>query len=138
MIAHQFVYYEQEAFAWKVSIFEIIVVRIFPHSDWIRRDILYLSVFSSNVGKYRPVYLQIWTLFTQWAWFTVFTVILSQGIKIAVKYFQLKVLHSQLTDGSSNHLIHGNCEIFIRDWETKLYFLFADFFISFEKQNIRI
>ena len=29
-------------------------VRIFPHSDWIRRDTEYLSVFSPNSGKYRP------------------------------------------------------------------------------------
>ena len=28
-------------------------IRIFPHSDWIRRDTEYLSVFSPNVGKYR-------------------------------------------------------------------------------------
>ena len=27
--------------------------RIFPHSDWIRRDTLYFSVFSANVGKCR-------------------------------------------------------------------------------------
>ena len=26
--------------------------RIFPHSNWIQRDTLYLSVFSSNVGKF--------------------------------------------------------------------------------------
>ena len=24
--------------AWKVSVFGVILVRIFPHSDWIRRD----------------------------------------------------------------------------------------------------
>ena len=40
--------------AWKESIFGVILVRIFPHSDWIRRDIPYLSVFSPNVGKYGP------------------------------------------------------------------------------------
>ena len=31
---------------------ELFVVRIFPHLDWIRRDTLYLSVFSPNAGKY--------------------------------------------------------------------------------------
>ena len=36
----------------------VFVVRIFPHSDWI-----YLSVFSSNAGKYWPEKLQIRTLF---------------------------------------------------------------------------
>ena len=35
----------------KVSIFEVILVRIFPHSDLIRRDTPYLSVFSPNAGK---------------------------------------------------------------------------------------
>ena len=33
---------------------ELILVGIFPHSDWIRRDTPYLSVFSPNVGKYGP------------------------------------------------------------------------------------
>ena len=33
---------------------EFFLVRIFPHSDWIRRDMKYLSVFSPNAGKYRP------------------------------------------------------------------------------------
>ena len=30
------------------------LVLIFPHSDWIRRDTKYLSVFSPNAGKYGP------------------------------------------------------------------------------------
>ena len=39
---------------------DFFLVRIFPYSDWIRRNILYLSdtpylsVFSPNVGKYGP------------------------------------------------------------------------------------
>ena len=33
---------------------EYLLVRIFPHSDWMRRDTSYLSVFSPNTGKYRP------------------------------------------------------------------------------------
>ena len=36
---------------WKVSVFRVILVRIFLHLDWIRRDTPYLSVFSSNAGK---------------------------------------------------------------------------------------
>ena len=36
--------------AWKVSVFGVSLLRIFPHSDWIR----YLSVFSPNAGKYGP------------------------------------------------------------------------------------
>ena len=52
--------------AWKVSVFGIILVRIFPHSDWIRRDTPYLFVFRPNAGKYGPVKHLIRTLFTQW------------------------------------------------------------------------
>ena len=37
--------------ALKVSVFAVILVSIFPHSDWIRRDTPYLSEFSPNVGK---------------------------------------------------------------------------------------
>ena len=33
---------------------EIFLVRIFPHSHWIRRDTRYLSVFSPNAEKYGP------------------------------------------------------------------------------------
>ena len=33
---------------------ELFLVRIFPHSDWIRWDTKYLSVFSLNEGKYGP------------------------------------------------------------------------------------
>ena len=32
--------------AWKVLIFGVFLVRLFPYSDWIRRDNPYLSVFS--------------------------------------------------------------------------------------------
>ena len=44
---------------------EFFLVRIFPHSDWIRRDTPYLSISSPNGGKYGPEKLRIWTLFTQ-------------------------------------------------------------------------
>ena len=37
--------------AWRVSIFGVILVRIFPHLDWIRRDTPYFSVFSPNAGN---------------------------------------------------------------------------------------
>ena len=49
-----------------MSVIGVTLVRIFPHLDWIRRDTPYLSVFSSNVGKYGTEKLLIWTLFTQW------------------------------------------------------------------------
>ena len=40
--------------AWKVSVFGLFLVRIFLHTDWIRRDTPYLSVLSPNAGKYAP------------------------------------------------------------------------------------
>ena len=48
--------------AWKVSALGVFVVRIFPHADWIRRDIPHLPVFGLNAGKYGPEELQIQTL----------------------------------------------------------------------------
>ena len=47
-ILHLFQWFPIET-AWKVEFF---LVRIFPHSDWIQRDAVYLSVFSPNAGKY--------------------------------------------------------------------------------------
>ena len=38
--------------AWKVSVIGVILVRIFPHSDWIRRDTPYLRI-QSVCGKMR-------------------------------------------------------------------------------------
>ena len=52
--------------AWKSSVFGVFLVRIFPHSYWIRRDTEYLSVFSPNGGKYGSENLWIRTLSTQW------------------------------------------------------------------------
>ena len=45
--------------AWKVSVFGVFLVRIFPHLDWIRRDTPYLR------KKCGPEKLQIRTLCTQ-------------------------------------------------------------------------
>ena len=44
---------------------EFFLVLIFPHSDWIPRDSLYLSVFSPNAGNTDKKKLRIWTLFKQ-------------------------------------------------------------------------
>ena len=49
--------------AWKMTVSGVILVRIFPHSGWVRRQ--YLSVFSPNAGKCRPELLRIRTHFTQ-------------------------------------------------------------------------
>ena len=40
--------------AWKCPNTGLFLVRIFPLSDWIRKDTSYLSVFSPNAGKYGP------------------------------------------------------------------------------------
>ena len=49
--------------AWKVSVFGVTLVRIFPQSDWTRRDREYLSVFRSNAGKCRPEKFRIRTFY---------------------------------------------------------------------------
>ena len=51
--------------AWKVSVSGVILVRIFLHSDWIRKGTEYLSLLSPNAGKCGPEYLRMRTLFTQ-------------------------------------------------------------------------
>ena len=51
--------------AWKVSVFGVFLVRLLGHSEWIWSDTIYLSVSSSNAGKYAPEKLQIRTFFTQ-------------------------------------------------------------------------
>ena len=37
--------------AWKMSVFGVFLVRIFPHSDWIRRDTLSISPYSVWMRK---------------------------------------------------------------------------------------
>ena len=48
-----------------MSVFGVILVNIFLHLNWMRRDTPHLSVFSSNAGLCGPEYLRIRTLFTQ-------------------------------------------------------------------------
>ena len=48
-----------------MSVFGAFLVRISPHSAWIRRDAPYLSVFSPKAGKYRPEKFRRRTLFAQ-------------------------------------------------------------------------
>ena len=38
----------------RVSVLGVFLVRIFPHSDWIRRNTEYLPVFSTNATQYGP------------------------------------------------------------------------------------
>ena len=55
----------------KVAVVGVFLVCIFPHSDWIWRDIEYVFVFSLNPEKYGPEKLRIWTLFTyRSSWWT--------------------------------------------------------------------
>ena len=42
--------------AWKVSAFGVILVRIFPHSDWIRRDTQYLVQMRENADQNNSEY----------------------------------------------------------------------------------
>ena len=51
---------------WKVTVFRVILVRIFPHSDWIRRHARYPSVVSPNAKKYGPELLQVRIPFTMY------------------------------------------------------------------------
>ena len=37
--------------AWKVSVFGVSLGRIFPHSDWVRRDILCICPYSVRIQK---------------------------------------------------------------------------------------
>ena len=50
---------------WKVSVFGVFLVRIFPHTDWIWRENPYLSVFSPNAGQCGKEQLRLQTLFTR-------------------------------------------------------------------------
>ena len=45
---------QESSTAEKVSVFGVILVRIFPHSDGIRRHTPSLSVFNPNAGKCGP------------------------------------------------------------------------------------
>ena len=66
-----------------MSAFGVFLVRIFSHSDWIRRDAEYLSIFSLNAGKCRPEKFQKQTL---WAvkLFTFDLSLLLEHIKIDI------------------------------------------------------
>ena len=52
--------------ALKVSVFGVLLARTFPHSNWMRIDTPYLSIFSLNAGKYGSEKLRIRTLFMWW------------------------------------------------------------------------
>ena len=78
------------ATAWKVFVFGVILVRIFLHSNWIRSDTSYLSVFSPNMRKCGPVQLRIRTLFTDTVyvaqWYSTLYVVRCNNIMVS--YFK--------------------------------------------------
>ena len=45
-------YFFDNGTAWIVFVFGVVLVRICPHSGWIRRDTPYLSVFNRSAGKW--------------------------------------------------------------------------------------
>ena len=71
--------------AWKPSQFEVLPVRIFTHSDWIRRDTKYFLAFSPNERKYRPEKHQIQKIVTQ----HIFLLQSSQAVEWRVEKHQL-------------------------------------------------
>ena len=85
--------------AWKVFLFGVFLVEIFPHSDRIRRDTDYPSVFIPNARNYGPEKLRIRTLFTHckaYDWLSK-----SKCVSVDVVYLRLDsfmaTLHSILT-----------------------------------------
>ena len=54
---------------WKVSVFGVSLFHIFPHSEWVRKDTPYLSVFCLNMEEYEPVKLWIRAVFMMISFF---------------------------------------------------------------------
>ena len=81
------------ATAWKTSVFEVILVHIFPHSDWIRRERereIRISPYSVQMRENTD--LQIPTLFTQSAmssFFSVFNPYMKRSYNNAIRYWIL-------------------------------------------------
>ena len=77
--------FEKVFTSWKVSVFGVFLVRILPHSDWIRRGTPYLPTFSPNAEKYRPEKLWIQTLLTQCSFLSIKHHFLGQKILYFLK-----------------------------------------------------
>ena len=65
-VTQYFERFEMAHTVWKVFVFGVFLVCIFPHSDWIQRNTEYRSVFSPNADKYGPEKFQIRTILMQW------------------------------------------------------------------------
>ena len=74
----------QNITAWKVSVCGVFLVHVFLHSDWIRRDMEYVSVFGPNMGKCRSEKLQIRRLFTKCMSYRMYLIIWLANIKYAI------------------------------------------------------
>ena len=73
---------------------EFLLVRIFPHSDWIRRDTPYLSVFRPNAGKCGPEktpYLETFRAVAHVAFNNYMTVLQTNNYKLNFGYFAVRV-----------------------------------------------
>ena len=88
--------------AWKVSVFGVILARIFPHSDWMRRDTSYISVFSPNAGKYGPEELRLRTFFTQCPVFMISDI---KEEKFVAKHHLLLIFKNNICQGIRKSLI---------------------------------
>ena len=89
-----------------MSVFGFFLVRIFPHSDWIRRNTENLSVFSPNAGECGPEKLRIRTLFTQ-CYPVIFSVILSYLLMTRPFFLPLENLKLRQTILTVNTLSSG-------------------------------
>ena len=73
---------------------EFLLVRIFPHSDWIRRDTPYLSVFRPNAGKCGPEktpYMETFRAVAHVAFNNYMTVLQTNNYKLNFGYFAVRV-----------------------------------------------
>ena len=87
---------------WKVFVFGVFLVRIFPHSDWIQRDTEYLSLLSLKARKCRSKKLRTWTLFMQWVFlisvlffekFALVKVEFLNQIRAKIQFYLITYLH---------------------------------------------
>ena len=93
---------------WKVSVFRVFLIRIFPHSDWIWRGTENLFLFSANAGKYEPEKLQIWTLFKQClvVYASANWTFVSQKSRLNIDSFSLNESHQFLKRNLNDTIIH--------------------------------
>ena len=105
---------EEHVTAWKVSVFGIFLVRIFPYSDWIRRDASYLSVFSPNAGnaeqknsEYGQKLAKNSENWLQRIWWIHF------GFQIELQYLNERIIRISVSTSYSSDLFRGIIEFYI-------------------------